>query len=667
MKATLPRGESSAESFFRIMRRQLTEDEWRFVRSHGGDSQQLAAFYRIWCLKESVVKATGDGIGFSLSRLNCQPDPDFLFDATDLPLTTSRSIVYIDGSASSDWLFEEHRLPLGHVAAVAWQRRGGGAGSHAGISKMNIFLKPNFTKLAAAAAAGSLSASDLTGSASAGRVRAAPPPPRSCYLHPTIAKAASNLGITWSRVCCFSSADSSKPFVPPSADAALVMFAVSKNVFMVTLACSSFSLNRRSSSGGRPPISSRLLASSRSRKQRECCISQHTLLLRRSRSESKLSRFRQSMLASIFRMPMRVSPQYGWLPFGTEERSRMPSACSKMSCTKASSYSFGTALETRSTRVSQSMSRGACTFERQADSLQQQAAVFPIADLDERPDTRDAEDEQLRHREAEINGIVYVLRHQELARIKQLKRCATQFVREIRWRENLSAAPQSRRRLREWVVIADGHGRYRNGGVVQDDSGLDDGLVLQVVLGDEAHAGDEGGRHQAEVASPDRPQMSSWRFHKPTGSAQRSAAAELLENFIWFRREEAFHDRGCCDGACILIAGGLLGLNAVQSRRLVGVRQRLEHADVDKRIAANVHLGKPCCSALTCRRRRRRAAAAAAAALARRSGSIEKQAGRESLGPNDGGKVKEACLTAGSAKNRLSRHCSRALGRGRRR
>ncbi|PAA47131.1 hypothetical protein BOX15_Mlig031350g1, partial [Macrostomum lignano] len=130
MKATLPRGESSAESFFRIMRRQLTEDEWRFVRSHGGDSQQLAAFYRIWCLKESVVKATGDGIGFSLSRLNCQPDPDFLFDAADLPLTTSRSIVYIDGSASSDWLFEEHRLPLGHVAAVAWQRRGGGAGSH---------------------------------------------------------------------------------------------------------------------------------------------------------------------------------------------------------------------------------------------------------------------------------------------------------------------------------------------------------------------------------------------------------------------------------------------------------------------------------------------------------------------------------------------------------
>ena len=67
--------------FFRLMRRQFTDGEWQQIKgdvdANNADdapengqkdvgSQQLAAFYRHWSLKESFVKATGSGPGLGL-------------------------------------------------------------------------------------------------------------------------------------------------------------------------------------------------------------------------------------------------------------------------------------------------------------------------------------------------------------------------------------------------------------------------------------------------------------------------------------------------------------------------------------------------------------------------------------------------------------------------
>ena len=71
--------------FFRLMRRQFTDDEWQQIKgdvdannaddaSEDGQQdvggQQLAAFYRHWSLKESFVKATGSGLTVDLQKIS---------------------------------------------------------------------------------------------------------------------------------------------------------------------------------------------------------------------------------------------------------------------------------------------------------------------------------------------------------------------------------------------------------------------------------------------------------------------------------------------------------------------------------------------------------------------------------------------------------------------
>lgn len=42
--------------------------------------EKLSAFYRLWCLKESYVKALGDGIGFDIKRVESVPTSELLID-----------------------------------------------------------------------------------------------------------------------------------------------------------------------------------------------------------------------------------------------------------------------------------------------------------------------------------------------------------------------------------------------------------------------------------------------------------------------------------------------------------------------------------------------------------------------------------------------------------
>jgi len=78
MRFSAPR--SDVDEFFRLMRRQFTEDEWSQILDCGGhdgggnhapnDSRALFLFNRFWCLKESFVKAQGSGLNSNLQRLS---------------------------------------------------------------------------------------------------------------------------------------------------------------------------------------------------------------------------------------------------------------------------------------------------------------------------------------------------------------------------------------------------------------------------------------------------------------------------------------------------------------------------------------------------------------------------------------------------------------------
>ncbi|XP_073194688.1 L-aminoadipate-semialdehyde dehydrogenase-phosphopantetheinyl transferase isoform X2 [Lepidochelys kempii] len=74
MKTNLP-GSGSIPDFFRIMKRQFTEAEWRAIKSINNEWIQLDMFYRHWALKESFIKAIGIGIGFNLQRIEFNASP----------------------------------------------------------------------------------------------------------------------------------------------------------------------------------------------------------------------------------------------------------------------------------------------------------------------------------------------------------------------------------------------------------------------------------------------------------------------------------------------------------------------------------------------------------------------------------------------------------------
>lgn len=106
-------------SFFKLMKRQFVEQEWSYIHSHEDEFTQLKAFYRLWCLKECYVKATGTGIGpntASYMRFDI-PNKDWLLEGSDMKPCTKSSL-YLHGK-KLDWTFHEYQLDSKHIVALA--------------------------------------------------------------------------------------------------------------------------------------------------------------------------------------------------------------------------------------------------------------------------------------------------------------------------------------------------------------------------------------------------------------------------------------------------------------------------------------------------------------------------------------------------------------------
>ena len=103
------------EEFFRLMRRQFTEQEW--VTINGGkedsDETRLERFFRHWTLKESYVKAVGTGLNIDLRTLNFK-----LSEPSVECQVISSTKLEVDEEITS-WLFEESILDKEHAVSVA--------------------------------------------------------------------------------------------------------------------------------------------------------------------------------------------------------------------------------------------------------------------------------------------------------------------------------------------------------------------------------------------------------------------------------------------------------------------------------------------------------------------------------------------------------------------
>lgn len=94
-----------------LAQRYFTADEAGWLATHAGDARDTA-FLRLWCAKESVLKAHGRGIAFGLHRLAFAAGDDGALRLVDCDPAL--------GDAAS-WTVREHVPEPGYLAAFAWR------------------------------------------------------------------------------------------------------------------------------------------------------------------------------------------------------------------------------------------------------------------------------------------------------------------------------------------------------------------------------------------------------------------------------------------------------------------------------------------------------------------------------------------------------------------
>lgn len=116
MKIEYAGGMNKLNNFFNIMRKQFSEEEWRYIRHSQTDYGRLARFIRLWSLKESFVKAEGSGIIFPLSKISFHCQSDLVSPSQK---TKFDSLVKINDQLYSKWIFEESMIDPKHYVSVA--------------------------------------------------------------------------------------------------------------------------------------------------------------------------------------------------------------------------------------------------------------------------------------------------------------------------------------------------------------------------------------------------------------------------------------------------------------------------------------------------------------------------------------------------------------------
>ena len=114
MKIELPKSNKSIEDFFKTMRRLFTLNEWDFINSGIDPYSKLSNFYRLWTLKESFLKATGQGISLDLQFLEFS-----ILSPLTLENIQTNTCVSLYQTQQNDWLFEERLIDNNHIVSVA--------------------------------------------------------------------------------------------------------------------------------------------------------------------------------------------------------------------------------------------------------------------------------------------------------------------------------------------------------------------------------------------------------------------------------------------------------------------------------------------------------------------------------------------------------------------
>lgn len=95
------KGGKSLNDFFKLMHRNFHINEWAYINK-GTDMEKINSFYRLWCLKESYVKATGTGLTIDLRKICFVPKSEMKKDV--IVVDTE---LFINDQLMPDWNFHE--------------------------------------------------------------------------------------------------------------------------------------------------------------------------------------------------------------------------------------------------------------------------------------------------------------------------------------------------------------------------------------------------------------------------------------------------------------------------------------------------------------------------------------------------------------------------------
>ena len=92
----------------RVINSKFSTLEKNYIYNRPNPVERLTAFYRLWCLKESYVKALGEGIGFDLRRVECVIHSELFIDLSSRKyLIVNDSQLFIDSKPVKNCKFYE--------------------------------------------------------------------------------------------------------------------------------------------------------------------------------------------------------------------------------------------------------------------------------------------------------------------------------------------------------------------------------------------------------------------------------------------------------------------------------------------------------------------------------------------------------------------------------
>jgi 4'-phosphopantetheinyl transferase len=96
------------EKHERVINSKFSSLEKGYIYNRPNPVEKLTAFYRLWCLKESYVKALGEGIAFDLRRVECVINSELFIDLNSRKyLIANDSQLYIDSKPVKNCKFYE--------------------------------------------------------------------------------------------------------------------------------------------------------------------------------------------------------------------------------------------------------------------------------------------------------------------------------------------------------------------------------------------------------------------------------------------------------------------------------------------------------------------------------------------------------------------------------